>query len=363
MPPTTVIILLILIAILLAAGFFILLRRRSPDPWQTSANLMQQLIRDSAIQQDNRLANISQQLTDSLQKLSVSVHDRMAQDQTLAQQTQNAIAQRLETAGKTIAQLNEQMGKLHQSTQQIQQFGTEVRRLQDILQSPKLRGGLGEWSLENLLADILPGNHYQIQYRFPNGNIVDAIVELIQGRVCIDAKFPLENFQAMLQTENPADRTKARRNFLRDVRKRIDEIAQKYIQPDQGTLDFALMYVPAENVYYETLVQSEEETVADIASYGRQKKVILVSPNTLYAYLMVIAAGLRGLQIEQNAQQIRQRLSQLQTELQLFLDDFLTIGKHIGNAKSRFDDAARKIDNFNFRLSQLDGNSDSNNAS
>jgi len=357
MSTTAVIVLLIVIAILLASGIVILLRRRTPDPWQTSATLLQQLIRDSAMQQDNQLSNLSRQLTDSLQKLSVSVQDRMAQEQSLAQQTQSAIAQRLDTAGKTIAALHEQMGKLHQSTQQIQQFSAEVRQLQDILQSPKLRGGLGEWSLENLLADVLPQNHYQIQYRFPDGGIVDAVVELIQGRVCIDAKFPLENFQAMLQAENPADRAKARRNFLRDVRKRIDEIAQKYIQPDQGTLDFAMMYVPAENVYYETLLPAADEP-ADIASYGRGKKVILVSPNTLYAYLMVIAAGLRGLQIEQNAKQIRQRLAQLQTELQLFLDDFLTVGKHIGNAKARFDDAARKIDNFNFRLRQLDGNTD-----
>ena len=196
-----------------------------------------------------------------------------------------------------------------------------------------------------------------LQHRFQNGNIVDALVKLAQGSVAIDAKFPLPNFQALLDADEQ-NRPRARRAFLRDVCQRIDEIADKYILPDEGTLDFALMYIPAENVYYEaTIIRDPSET--DVCAHGRARKVIPVSPNMLYAYLMVIATGLKGLQIEKNAHLIRQQLSRLNTDLESFINDFAIVGKHVTNAQARHQEAVQKLDRLQLRLSQMETDAES----
>jgi DNA recombination protein RmuC len=319
--------------------------------------MLQQQVTTAAAQQETRLGEITKRLDDSLQRLNTQLNERLTQNQQLAQQTQKSIAERLEAAGKTMGDLRGQLGELGQATKNILQVGSEVRKLQDILQSPKLRGGLGEWTLENLLAEVLPRQHYHLQYRFRNGNQVDALVELAQGRVCIDAKFPLPNFQAMSQETDKSKRQKLRKVFLRDVIKHIDTIAAKYIVPEEGTLDFALMYVPAENVYYEML-QSDDKTAPDISNYGRDHKVVPVSPNTLYSYLMVIAAGLKGLKIEENAQMIRQQLTQLAGELDIIVTDVALTGKHLTNAKTKFDEADKKLSQFSLRLKQIEKTDD-----
>jgi DNA recombination protein RmuC len=359
MPTNYLIFIIILLGIFLAviAALVLLWRSASRSQRENPLGLLQQQISDSALRQDNRLAAMSEQLAQAIGHLTAQMNDRLNQNQQLSQQTQQAIADRLDRAGKTMTELHQQLGRLGQAADGIQQVGGEIRKLQDILQSPKLRGGLGEWSLENLLADVLPKEHFQLQYPFRSGQKVDALVELTQGRVSIDAKFPLGNFQVMLNAPDDAARQKARREFLRDIRHRIDEVADKYIVPQEGTLDFALMYVPAENVYYET-IRGESDPADDLGVYARRRHVMLVSPNTLYAYLMVIAMGLKGLKIEKNAQMIRQHLSQLITSLELFENDFITVGKHLTNAKAKYDDAARKIEQFNSRLRQIESHSE-----
>lgn len=339
----------------------LMLRLRGTRQGREQLQSLQQQLTNSMLQQDNRFEQINQQLTTAIQNLNTNLNERLTQGQMLAQEAQKLLAERLEASGKTIGDLKEQLGELGQATRNIIQVGSEVRQLQDILQSPKLRGGLGEWSLENLLADVLPGQHYTLQHRFSNGAIVDALVHLAQGNVCIDAKFPLANFRTMLEAADDASRQKARRAFLKDVSIRIDEIADKYILPQEGTLEFALMYIPAENVYYETIIKGHDNEL-DVAAYGRQRRVISVSPNTLYAYLMVIAAGLKGLQIERDAQIIRGQLSQFAHDLGLFINDFATLGRHINNVKAKYDDANGKLEHFNFRLQQLDKQSSEENA-
>ena len=332
-------------------ALFLLWRRGKGPGTDPTIALLQQQVGQMAAQQDSRLAQIAEQLGGTLQNLNTNINERLGQGHQLNQQSQKMITERLEAAAKTMGDLRQQLGQLDQATRNVTQVASEVRKLQDILQSPKLRGGLGEWSLDNLLADVLPQQQYELQYRFGNGQIVDALVHLAQGKVSIDAKFPLNNFQAMLAAADEPARQKARRAFLRDVRNRIDEIAEKYIVPAEGTLDFALMYVPAENVYYEAVFASDD---IDIGKYGRVHKVIPVSPNTLYAYLMAIATGLRGLQIEKNAQRIHQQLRQLTTEVQLLLNDFVMAGKHLLNAKTKYEEAGKKIDHLNLRLAQID---------
>lgn len=329
------------------------IRQRGASPAADSLSQFQQQLADSLGQQDKRIGQLSEHLTTAIQNLTTNTSTLLTQNQTMASQSQKSTSERLDAVGKTIGSLNTQLGQLGQATQNILQVGGEVRKLQDILQSPKLRGGLGEWSLENLLSEILPKQHYHMQHRFSSGQIVDALITLTQGKVCIDAKFPLPNFQLMLEAQDEAARNKAKKEFLRDVKKHIDDISEKYIVPDEGTLDFALMYIPAENVYYETVLISEASDL-NISDYGRKKKVVPVSPNLLYSYLMVIATGLQGLQIEKNAKKIYQHLSRLDSDLTLLDDDFKTLGKHLTNARTKYDDTGKKIDRFGLKLRSLE---------
>ncbi len=342
MPEYLIPILLVMVAIMLLIGLGLLwqlLRRQNQGPSADALQLMQQELHQTGQKMDANLQNLTSHLS-----------ERLSQSQLLAQESQKLITERLATTDKTIGDLKGQLGQLSQATQNILQVGTDIRKLQDILQAPKLRGGLGEWTLENLLAEILPTQHFRLQHKFKTGAMVDALVILANGSVSIDAKFPLPNFQALLEAQDDNARTKARKAFLRDVRSHIDAIAGKYILPEEGTLDFALMFVPAENVYAELLTPEGD---LDIPAYAREKRVVPVSPNTLYAYLMAIATGLRGLQIEKNAKRIFAQLSQLSGELTLFATDYLTLGKHLANAHAKYDDSSRKLDHLTLKIQQI----------
>jgi len=351
--PSVEILLITLISLLLVGGVCLLLIHFYKPSKDKSLQILSQQLADSLSRQDNRLGQMSEQLAQAVQNLTTNMNDRLGQSQQLTQQMQKSMAERLDSAGKTMADLRGQLGQLDQATQNVVQVGSEVKKLQDILQRPTLRGGLGEWSLENLLREVLPKQHYTMQHPFKNGTVVDALVHLARGHVAIDAKFPLANFQLMMEAPDDTTRNKLRRSFLKDVCQRIDEIAQKYIRPEEGTLDFALMYIPAENVYYETIINSDHKD-PNVGKYGREQRVVPVSPNTLYGYLMVVAAGLRGMQIEKNAHLIRRQLSQITGNLELFINEFALLGKHLHNARSKYDEAGRKLDHFQTRLQQID---------
>jgi DNA recombination protein RmuC len=232
------------------------------------------------------------------------------------------------------------------------QVGTEVRRLQDILASPKLRGQMGEWSLENLLENILPKDSYELQYTFKDGKMVDALVKLADFSVPVDAKFPLPSFEGLLKAETDDEKTRLRKQFQRDVEAHIDKIASSYIRPAEGTLDFAIMYIPAENVYYETIVKYADDT-KDILQYCLDNKVIPVSPNLLYAYLMTVVMGLHGLQIEKQAAEIRQNLKKLNADFAEFISSWDTLGSHIRKTSNKYDEAGKKLDRFGLQLNQI----------
>jgi DNA recombination protein RmuC len=260
----------------------------------------------------------------------------------------------LQSTSDTLNKLHSQIGQIITASTQMQKVGDEVKRLQEILASPQLRGGLGEWSLENLLSQILPQGSYQLQYSFKDNQKVDALVALAGYSVPIDAKFPLSNFELLLKAETDDQRTRLRKKFHGDVINRIDEIASSYIRPAEGTVDFALMYIPAENVYYEAVIQYPDDT-KNILQYALDKKVIPVSPNLLYAYLMTVAMGLHGLLIEKQAAEIRQNLKTLTGSLTDFTATWDVLGKHLHNAYSQYDDGQKKLDRFGMRLNQIQG--------
>jgi DNA recombination protein RmuC len=276
---------------------------------------------------------------------------RNSQESSLTTSQQN-ISQTLQQHHQTLSQLNRQIGELHGHSSQLVNLNSDVRRLHDILNSPKLRGQLGEWSLENLLASVLPKDTYKLQHHFKDGKIVDALVCMPEFSVPIDAKFPLPGFEAILKRDGDGELPRLQRQFQKDVTNHIDKIAESYIRPAEGTLDFALMYIPAENVYYETIIKNDGGS-QDIIEYALTKKVIPVSPNVLYAYLMTIAMGLHGLQIEKQAAQIRQNLKRLESGFAAFTADFKTLGGHIRKSADKFDEADKRLTRFDSQLTQI----------
>jgi DNA recombination protein RmuC len=266
------------------------------------------------------------------------------QSDTLAK----TVGERIADTTKVFGEVKESLGKLTKQTEQIQEVGKNISSLQDLLRAPKFRGGFGELLLERLLADMLPHDNYSLQYEFQNGETVDAVIRIGGNLVPIDSKFPLEDFQRILAVESEEEQAALRRQFTRTIKKHIDAVT-KYVLPDENTFDFALMYIPAENVYYETILRGHAEG-SEIYSYSLQKRVIPVSPNSLYAYLQVIILGLKGLHIEKTARDILGHLGRLQDDLQDFQGDYTTLGGHIRHAAQKYDDAATKLTRLSDKL-------------
>ena len=265
---------------------------------------------------------------------------------------QTSLTQSLQTSHQTLSRLDNQIGQLQNANKQWLEMGADIRRLQEILSSPKLRGQLGEWSLENLLKSILPAESYELQYQYRDGQRVDALIKLAEYSVPVDAKFPMPAFEAIAKAQNDDERIKARRQFQKDVAFHIDKIASNYIRPTEGTVDFALMFIPAENVYYETIIKYADDT-KEILQYALDKKIIPVSPNLLYAYLMTVVMGLHGLQIERQAAEIRQNLKTLNASFSEFVSTFDTLGSHLRNASNKYDESSKKLDKFGLQLGHI----------
>lgn len=270
--------------------------------------------------------------------------------------TRKAMDVRLDGAAVVIKDVSRQLGQLSEKTQQLADIGKDIASLQDILRSPKLRGNMGELFLGDLLAQILPPEHYQLQYAFQDGGKVDAVIRLQAGLVPVDAKFPLENFQRLVKSETPEEKKGLRRAFISDVKKHVEAIATKYIRTDEGTFDFALMYIPAENVYYETIIK-DDELSADGAlfDYALARRVIPVSPNSFYAYLQTVLLGLKGLRVEESAREIINHLARLNQEFDRFSESFRLVGDHLENALKKYEDAQKRLLKVEGKMEQLDG--------
>jgi len=284
-------------------------------------------------------------VNDQLVALTAQVQQRLDALDRSMRDTTGQVNTRLDNAAVVIRDVSAKMGELAKSSEQIYEVGKDLSSLQQILKAPKLRGVVGELFLGNLLDQVVPEN-YELQHRFRSGEAVDAVIKLGPKLVPIDAKFPLENFQR-LSAAGDAERKSLRKKFIADVKKHVDAIASKYVLPDEGTYDFALMYIPAENVYYETIIKDEPDE-ENVSAYAVSKRVIPVSPNSLYAYLQAIVFGLRGLQIEKRAEEILSHLNRLQGDFGKFRDEFDTVGTHLKNAHNKYDDALK-------RLGQLEG--------
>jgi DNA recombination protein RmuC len=254
---------------------------------------------------------------------------------------------RLDSATKVVGDLREKVGQIHE-------IGKAAHELVNILRAPKLRGGMGELFLGDLLAQILPPEHYELQHRFSSGEAVDAAIKVGQKVVPVDSKFPYDNFKRVVDAGNETDRTSARKRFLKDVKQHVDAISTKYIRSDEGTYDFALMYIPAENVYYETIIKVGPSEEHELFGYALQRRVIPVSPNSFYAYLQTILLGLRGMTMEQKGQEILAALNGLRDDFDKLEESFRLVGTHLKNATRSYNDSERLLTAFDVKLTRIE---------
>lgn len=307
----------LIIAFLIGAGIvWLLTRPRGRDETE-------KVIKDLAEQ----ISALRDRLTDQFMSSSREMHEQI----------------RSFTQG--ITEMREALKQVHESVQDVSSF-------QELFKSPKLRGEWGEASLEHILSQYYPKELYQLQYTFANGERVDACFKLPDGRLLsIDAKFPSENFAKMVEATSETEKGFFKKKFVEDVRARIDEVATKYILQQEGTLDFALMYVPAEAIYYEIVNQIGREV--DLAGYAWSKRIILTSPNILYLTLRTIEHWFKDTQITKETQIIRKAFERIRKDAEKLAQDFKILGRHLTNASSAYEGTEKRLDLMTHRVSQL----------
>ncbi len=336
----------LLIGILVGAGFLLLLLRLKGITRGNGQQEVTQRIESLDRRFDERLDRMAQVINHQLHGFQNLLDSRLSDNAV-------HLDKRLDTAARSFIEVRDRLAQVDQVNRQILEVSRDVASLQEILTAPKIRGGFGEMMLYDLLEKMLPKEYYVTQHTFKSGDTVDALIRLKGGDISVDSKFPLENFKRLLIAATDDERRMARRQFLTDVKKHVDAITTKYIVPSEGTLDIALMYIPAENVYYEMIIKDEEEQ--GLLSYLTERRVIPVSPNSFYAYLKIILFGLQGMRIEKQAQEIMGQLGKLMQSHDRFAKEFEVLGGHLGNARKKYEDAERILDRFEDELTRVHG--------
>jgi len=249
-------------------------------------------------------------------------------------------------SARQIADVVAGLTKLEETNKQVVNFSAQLQNLQDILKNPKQRGVLGEYFLEETLKNVLPPNSYQMQYAFKDGVIVDAVVFVQKKIIPIDSKFSLENYEKILNAKDAEERERWEKMFKQDLKNRIDETS-KYIKPSEGTMDFAFMFIPSEAIYYDLLVNkvgAAQINTRDLIEYAfKDKKVIIVSPTSFLAYLQTVLQGLRALQIEESAKEIRANVEKLGKHIVSFEDFMKKVGGSLGTTVSHYNSAYKEL--------------------
>ncbi len=245
-----------------------------------------------------------------------------------------------------IQHVTERLTKLDETNRQVVGFADQLQSLQDILKNPKQRGILGEYYLETLLKNVLPPGSYEMQHAFRDGTIVDAVVFVKDRLICIDSKFSLENYNRLVEEREPTERERLEARFKADLKLRIDETA-KYVKPDENTMDFAFMFIPHEAIYYDLLVSqvgAVKVNTRDLIEYAfKEKRVIIVSPTSFLAYLQTVLQGLKALQIEESAKEIRANVELLGKHLAAYEEYMRKLGTHLGTTVSMYNQAYREL--------------------
>jgi DNA recombination protein RmuC len=304
----------------------------------------------------DRLTTVVDNKVDNLTKtVDTKMHDS-------AKSVQESIKTQLGESAKLIKEVTEGLTKLDETNKQVVSFADQLQNLQDILKNPKQRGILGEFYLETLLKNVLPPGSYAMQYEFPSMDekggkvIADAVVFVKDKIIPIDSKFSLENYNKLVNEKNPVERDRLEKAFKQDLKNRVDETG-KYIQPQNGTMDFAFMFIPHEAIYYDLLVAEiggVKSNTQDIIEYAfKDRHVLIVSPTSFLAFLQTVLQGLKALQIEEQAKDIVKRVSDLGRHLKAFEDYYVKMGVNIATVVNQYNQAGKeykKIDKDVLRI-------------
>ncbi|MCI0479145.1 DNA recombination protein RmuC [Candidatus Uhrbacteria bacterium] len=292
-----------------------------------------------------------QLLQNQMAQLQKELGDRMGE-------THQAVRQSFAASSGLVRDVTERMTKVEEISRQVLTETTELQKLQQILKNPKQRGVLGEYFLETLLKNVMPPESYRMQYRFADGEIVDAVVFIKEKIVPIDSKFSLENYNRLAVEENPAERDRLEKLFVNDLKERVKETS-KYIRPDEGTMDFAFMFIPHEAIYYDLLVNKigavTEDTENIIQRAAAKYHVLVVSPTSFLAYLQTVLQGLRALQIEEQAVEVIKRVGELGKHLAAYETHFKAVGSNLSTVVSKYNQADKEFAKIDKDVLKLTG--------
>jgi len=319
-------------------------RRRAEAQSEALRQEMQALVGTQSQAVTAQFAQLAQAFTAQLSQITQQVQSGMASVGTLATGAQKAVSDQLQASTDMLGAIRQQLGEVQQAGHELSEA---ARQIETVLGGAKTRGTLGEVALDRMLADALPPATYETQYRFSTGDVVDAVVRLRDKLLPIDSKFPLDDYRRLVDTGEDA-----RKGFSSSVRAHAESIAKKYILPGEGTLDIALMFVPSEGVYYE-LLRSEDSKGLPLDEACRSKGIVPVSPSTLFAHLRIIFLGLRGMQVEENAQRLLSSLTGLKKQIDNFGEVYEKLGTHLRNAQQSYSDADRKLERARNSLDEL----------
>lgn len=278
-------------------------------------------------------------------------------DEKIGENNKSNITQATESQ-KLIRDITEKLTRLDETNKQVISFADQLKNLQDILKNPKQRGILGEYYLETLLKNVLPTGSYQMQYTFPDGNIVDAVVFVKDKIIPIDSKFSLENYNRITETNDPAEKERFEKIFLNDLKNRIVETS-KYIKPNDNTMDFAFMFIPHEAIYYDLLVNKigavTEDTENLIQRAAGKYKVIIVSPTSFLAYLQTVLQGLKAMQIEESAKDIVKRVEELGKHLKVYEEYHNKLGGSLGTVINHYNNSGKELKKIDKDVTRITG--------
>jgi DNA recombination protein RmuC len=292
----------------------------------------------------DNLKDLNDRLDSLKDSLNLTVNDRLDKNNKLMRDT---MQQQFSESSKLITDVTKRLTMLDETNRRVVDVADELKMLQNVLQNPKQRGGLGEYYLDTVLGNVLPSKHYKLQYKFKNGDIVDAVILLDKDRLIpIDSKFSLENYNRLIEETDKSKRELIAKQFKIDLKNRIDETA-KYIRPNENTLDYAFMFIPSEAIYYDLLINQVGATntsARDLLEYAFiDKKVIIVSPTTLLAYLQTVLQGLRSLQIEEQAKDIQKRVGELGKHIAAHESFMQKLGNSLGTTVNHFNNAHKEL--------------------
>lgn len=287
---------------------------------------------------DNGLNLILQQMNELAKVVDLKMGET-------SKQVNDAIRFQYGDSQKLIKEITKELTEVKETGKQVISFADQLQNLQDILQNPKQRGVLGEYYLETVLQNVMPPGSYQMQYGFSNGEIVDAVIFLKDKILPIDSKFSLENYNRILDSRDNVERERLEKIFKQDLKLRIDETA-KYVRPNENTMDFAFMFIPSEGIYYDLLINqvgAVKTSTRDLIEYAFGKKVIIVSPTSFLAYLQTVLQGLKGLQIEEKAQDIVKRVGELGKHIKTYEDYHLKLGNALRTTVNHFNSGSKEL--------------------